>query len=84
MRDLPAGGALEGAGQQFVHETGHRLTPGPGLMVESAHHTASDAGRVMSRPRHLGGVVTDSEGAVVQIYIARRRVVLQSRPRLRN
>lgn len=55
VRDLPAGGALEGGGQQFIHKTGHRFAPMPGLMVEGAHHMARDAGHVVPWSGHGGG-----------------------------
>jgi len=50
---LPAGRAREGTPEELIHETGHRHTPIPGLVVEAGHKKPVDHGRVVAILGHI-------------------------------
>lgn len=52
--ELPGRRVAKTAGEQFVHEACHRLTPTLRLMVQRPHDPPADAGRVVGSPGHVG------------------------------
>ena len=78
---LPAAAALKGGGQQFIHESRHRLLPVAGFMIKGADQTPVNAGHVVAVPGHRMVMSSNGEVVAIQSYMTRSDTLLQAHER---